>query len=77
MDDETSGYTDQTSLMMQVAAYRMQEILVFPIRKAGMALNAASRHYANLVSDIQDYLISKTVYDLEYQYTKSLKDSIR
>jgi hypothetical protein len=77
MDDEAACFTDLASVMLQTAAHSVREAVYCPFRKTSLTLQAARRHYGNIVRDMQDYFISKTVFDLEYQYRNSLEEGAR
>lgn len=73
-EDEYSALPDLGSLMLQALADDARKTLLAPVVFVGLLGKSLGESLRNLSDWLENRLIRKTVYDLEYQYEKSLEE---
>ncbi|MGC9325490.1 MAG: hypothetical protein ACP5G0_12170 [Desulfomonilia bacterium] len=72
MDDENTLMPDPDTLMKQAFREKVEDILHSPFAKTAIAAHSFLKKISELRHTVLDYLVSRTEYDLEYQYEESL-----
>lgn len=72
MDDEYPSFPDPETLALHALLDGFEVALRAPARKALTAARAARRFWSGLLQEAQNILISRSIYDLTYQYDRSL-----
>lgn len=72
MDDEYPAFPDPETLALHALMDGFEETLRAPARKAMTAVRAARRLWSDILQEAQNMLISRSIYDLTYQYDRSL-----
>ncbi len=71
--DEYSAMPDLDSLMLQASAESFKKMVVAPFASISLIGKFIGRGFHKFNNVLQNHLIRKTTYDLEYQYEESLK----
>lgn len=71
MDDEFRSFPGPESLAIQAFLEGFEEAFRAPARKALSAAGVIRRACSDMLEEVQNALISKSIYDIDYQYEKS------
>jgi hypothetical protein len=74
-EDETDFFPDPDAIMYQAFVDRIQKLLRAPFTLMVSEAKAIQRICRDLGGDLRSFLLSKTDYDLEYQYDNLLRRS--